>query len=75
LNAQKFKSLWEIALKLEADLFLVNYEDSREQFKVIKVKKLDQTGITEEEFVQWNFPQFKKWFQKLNSAVLEQDSK
>jgi hypothetical protein len=75
LNAQKFKSLWEIALKLEADLFLVNYEDSREQFKVIKVKKLDQTGITEEESVQWNFPQFKKWFQKLNSAVLEQDSK
>jgi len=75
LNSQKFKSLWEIALKLEADLFLVNYEDSREQFKVIKVKKLDQSGITEEEFVQWNFPQFKKWFQKLNSAVLEQDSK
>ena len=42
---------------------------------MIKVKKLDQSGITEEEFVQWNFPQFKKWFQKLNSAVLEQDSK
>jgi hypothetical protein len=75
LNSQKFKSLWEIALKLEADLFLVNYEDSREQFKVIKVNKLAQSGITEEEFVQWNFPQFKKWFQKLNSAVLEQDSK
>jgi len=75
LNAQKFKSLWEIALKLEADLFLVNYEDSREQFKVIKVKQLDQTGITEEEFVQWDFSQFKKWFQKLNSAVLEQGSK
>jgi len=75
LNSQKFKSLWEIALKLEADLFLVNYEDSREQFKVIKVKRLDQTGITEEEFVQWNFPQFKTWFQKLNSSVLEQGSK
>jgi hypothetical protein len=75
LNSQKFKSLWEIALKLEADLFLVNYEDSREQFKVIKVKRLDQTGITEEEFVQWNFLQFKTWFQKLNSSVLEQGSK
>jgi hypothetical protein len=75
LNSQKFKSLWEIALKLEADLFLVNYEDSREQFKVIKVKRLDQTGITEEEFVQWNFPQFKTWFQKLNSSVLEQGLK
>jgi hypothetical protein len=75
LNSQKFKSLWEIALKLEADLFLVNYEDSREQFKVIKVKALDKTGITEEEYVHWNFPQFKAWFQKLNSAVLEQPSK
>ena len=75
LNAQKFISLWEIALKLEADLFLVNYEDSREQFKVIKVKKLDQTGIKEEESVQWNFQQFKQWFQKLNSSVLEQGAK
>jgi hypothetical protein len=75
LNSQKFKSLWEIALKLEADLFLVNYEDSREQFKVIKVKALDNTGITDEEFVQWSFSQFKVWFKKLNSAALEQDSK
>jgi hypothetical protein len=75
LNSQKFKSLWEIALKLEADLFLVNYEDSREQFKVIKVKALDNSGITEEEFKQWDFPQFKVWFQKLNSSVLEQPSK
>jgi hypothetical protein len=75
LNAQKFKSLWEIALKLEADLYLVNYEDSREQFKVIKVKELDGSGITKEEFAEWNFTQFKTWFQKLNSSVLEQDSK
>jgi hypothetical protein len=75
LNSQKFKSLWEIALKLEAELFLVNYEDSREQFKVIKVKALDNSGITEEEFVQWNFTQFKAWFQKLNASVLEQVAK
>lgn len=75
LNSQKFKSLWEIALKLEAELILVNYEDSREQFKVIKVKALDNSGITEEEFVQWNFTQFKAWFQKLNASVLEQAAK
>jgi hypothetical protein len=75
LNAQKFKSLWEIAIKLEADLFLVNYEDSRQQFKVIKVKELDSSGITKDEFAEWNFTQFKTWFQKLNSSVLEQDSK
>lgn len=75
LNSQKFKSLWKVALKLEADLYLVNYEDSREQFKVIKVKALDNSGITDEELEHWNFSQFKDWFQKLNSLVLKQPSK
>ena len=73
LNSQKFKSLWAIALKLEADLFLVNYEDSREQFKVIKVKGLSDNGITEEVSVNWSFLQFKTWFKKLNAAVLNTD--
>lgn len=75
LNSQKFKSLWAIASKLEADLFLVNYEDSREQFKVIKVKALSDNGITEEVSVNWNFLQFKAWFKKLNAAVLDTGSR
>lgn len=68
-NKQKFISLWDISQKLEAALFLVNYEDSREQFKVIRVLNLDDAGIREEEIFCWNFDQFKVWFKSLNKAA------
>ena len=40
-----FLSLWDITSKLGGRLYLVNYEDSREQFKVIQVLDLDERGI------------------------------
>ena len=66
-NKQKFISLWDISKKLEATLYLVNYEDSREQFKVIKVKKiLENEGIVDEDERKWDFNQFQGWFVGLN---------
>lgn len=70
-NSQKFISLWDISKKLEGYLFLVNYEESREQFKVIKVLELDKTGILKEEAREWDFTEFKKWFQSLNSRAIK----
>lgn len=67
-NAQKFISLWNITRKLDGLLYLVNYEDSREQFKVIKVLELSGTGIIREISKEWNFQQFKVWFKALNST-------
>lgn len=70
-NKQKFISLWEITQKLEGMLFLVNYEDSREQFKVIKVLDLNNSGIVQEEIKKWNFDDFKKWFKSLNDRAIK----
>ncbi|MXV38249.1 hypothetical protein GO491_06105 [Flavobacteriaceae bacterium Ap0902] len=70
-NKQKFISLWEITQKLEGVLFLVNYEDSREQFKVIKVIELDNNGIVKEDVRQWNFDEFKSWFKSLNDKAIK----
>lgn len=70
-NSQKFITLWEITQKLEGVLFLVNYEESREQFKVIKVLDLNEKGIISEEVKNWNFSQFKKWFKSLNRRALD----
>ena len=70
-NSQKFISLWDISKKLEGYLFLVNYEESREQFKVIKVLELDKTGILKEDAREWDFTEFKKWFQSLNSRAIK----
>ncbi len=70
-NKQKFISLWEITKKLEGNLFLVNYEDSREQFRVIKVIELNQSGIIKQEIREWNFDEFKNWFKLLNSKSLK----
>lgn len=65
-NKQKFLSLWAITKKLNGILYLINYEDSREQFKIIYVKDLDENGIKNEVVKKWNFSQFKSWFKRLN---------
>jgi hypothetical protein len=70
-NKQKFISLWEITTKLEGDLYLINYEASREQFKIIKVIELNESGIQKEIIRKWDFDKFKKWFKGLNKSALE----
>ena len=70
-NQQKFISLWEITDKLDGMLFLVNYEDSREQFKVIKVLEMTRSRISKEDTRIWSFDEFKKWFQSLNERSIE----
>ncbi len=65
-NKNKFLSLWNITQKTKSQLILVNYEDSREQFKIIKVKGLSESRkIYDETVSQMNFDQFKAWFQEL----------
>ena len=73
-NKQKFLSLWEITTKLGGRLYLVNYEDSREQFKVIQVLDLDESGIKEEIVNLWDFAQFKVWFKALNNHSIDKQN-
>lgn len=70
-NKYKFITLWNIAQKTKSKLFLVNYEDSRVQFKVIEVKGIDENkGITEQVVTQMDFQTFKTWFNTLiNQSV------
>jgi len=72
-NKQKFLSLWDITKKLEGRLYLVNYEDSREQFKVIRVLELNEHGIQREIVKLWNFDQFKVWFKALNNLTVDKE--
>lgn len=66
-NSQKFISLWNLKKDLKGELVLVNYEDSREQFLIIKVKNIDNyRGIVDEEKIEMNFEEFKKYFVGLN---------
>ncbi len=65
-NKNKFLALWNIAQKTGSKLILVNYEDSREQFKIIEVKGLsDSKKIYDETSTKMNFEQFKTWFKIL----------
>ena len=72
-NKTKFLALWQITQKLEGRLYLINYEDSREQFKVIRVLELNNTGITKQVIKEWDFTQFKKWFKSLNDKTFQID--
>ena len=65
-NKYKFIALWNIAKKTGSRLILVNYEDSREQFKTIEVNGLsDSNKIYDEISTEMNFEQFKVWFKNL----------
>lgn len=65
-NKNKFIALWNIAKKTGSRLILVNYEDSREQFKTIEITGLsDSEKIYDEISTEMNFEQFKVWFKNL----------
>ena len=66
-NKNKFLALWKLTQKTNSKLLLINYEDSREQFKIIEVKNIDEKRkIFEEVITKMNFSEFKIWFQNLN---------
>lgn len=70
-NAQKFISLFTVALDLKATLYLVNYAKARtkhaDKVKVIKVLNIDKAkGITEEVVKDFTREEFAEWFRKLN---------
>ncbi len=61
-NKRKFLSLWRLAQKTNSRFFLINYEDNREQFKIIEVLAMNETQkIYEEKHEEMNFETFKKW--------------
>jgi hypothetical protein len=67
-NKNKFIALWNIAQKTKSKLILVNYEDSREQFKIIEVTGLSESRkIYDEIITKMNFDEFKIWFNDLIS--------
>jgi len=74
MNSQKFISLWRLAGKIEAELFLINYTSKNEKYEnevlLMKVELIDSTNsecpvktidtkMTREEF--------SKWLRELNS--------
>ncbi len=70
-NRQKFIALWNITQRLQGTLFLINYEDSRQQFKVMKVLSVTDDDISTKDWLM-DFDKFKQFFIKLNNAALQQ---
>ena len=72
-NAQKFISLWKLAQKLEANLFLVNYSHPKTQYadevllmKVMDVKADDEKPVKTKD-KQLTRKQFSAWLRDLNA--------
>lgn len=78
-NWRKFASLWRLTKSLNAELYLVNYEDEPHaraqgrvdrEFCVINVIDVNPTeggGILKEDSRVVNFAEFRAWFQALNA--------
>lgn len=80
-NWRKFAALWKLRNDLDAELYLVNYEDEghanmqgrkERQFLVINVKKMDPKengGITSEKSLECDYSGFRDWFLDINSRA------
>ena len=62
--------VWDFAIKAEGTLWLVCYEDKKEQFRLLNVKLATEKVFEYSDKCDYSFDQFKAWFQKLNSDVL-----
>lgn len=71
-NKQKFISLWNVTQRLKGTLYLVNYEDSREQFMLIEVHQITASGIPKETKTKMTFDEFKAWFKDINTRAINQ---
>lgn len=60
----------DFAIRAEGILWLVCYEEKKEQFRLLRVKAANEKVIEYSEKLDYSFDQFKAWFQKLNSDVL-----
>lgn len=70
-NKQKFISLWNLAQATQSKLILVNYEDSREQFKLIEVVGLsDKNKIYDDRQTNMDLPTFKSWLMDINDRAM-----
>lgn len=73
-NSRKFISLWMVAQKLDATLYLVNYAKQgtthADKILVIRVDTLDEKGIQEETLWKTSRANFQQWFRKLNAECL-----
>ncbi|MFZ6024533.1 MAG: hypothetical protein ACOYVG_08790 [Bacteroidota bacterium] len=63
--------VWEFASKAEGSLWLICYDDSKDQFNLYKVSLMDDTKAEFQSQLNQNIDEFKKWFQLLNSEVLK----
>lgn len=79
MNWRKFASLWRLVQSLDAEFYLINYEDQshakaqgreEREFRIIRVLDMVPTevgGITRETKTTTNFDDFRAWFQTLNA--------
>ncbi len=63
--------IWDFTCKADGVLWLVCYTDEKRQFKLFRVKDLDDNKIEFADILQQDAAGFKAWFQKLNSDVLK----
>jgi hypothetical protein len=62
--------IWDFVNKAEGTLWIICHEANKEQFRLLKIKSVSKESIDYYELIDMSFDDFKIWFQKLNSDVL-----
>ncbi|WP_339785020.1 hypothetical protein [uncultured Imperialibacter sp.] len=63
--------LWEFTIKAEGSLWLICFKEDRSAFRLFKVESATKEQVTFQKVNDFDFEEFKKWFQLLNAEVLK----
>ncbi len=69
--SQQISLVWDFVTKADGTLWIVCYEEKKEQFRLLKVSVATATEFEYSEKLDYEFGQFKSWFQKFNNDVLK----
>lgn len=62
--------IWDFCKRADGIFWIVCYDEHKLQFKLLKVGNFNATNIELYEESKLTFTEFQKWFQKMNSDVL-----
>lgn len=66
----RLQLLWDFTQRAHGYLYIVCYEDTKEQFQICVVESIDDTRMVSSNICQ-SFDEFKIWFQEFNEQALK----
>lgn len=69
-NSKKFVTLWALVQQVNGKLYLVNYERTHRDFRVMLVAHVNRNGLAASDSICCGFTAVKNWLRRLNDSAV-----